>query len=89
MLDLVYSLKQQQPVDWLFQEIQDLTRIPEAVSTGFLIFAPGTDLVPPDVPEEGRGGSGRGLTGRGRHHLDACHLQDICPRLDSPLTTTD
>ena len=72
-------------LDWLFQEQGDLTRIPEAVSTGFLFFAPGTDLVTPDVPEEGGGGVGGGLTGRGRHHLDVCHLQNICPCLRSPL----
>ena len=62
--------------------MRDLTRIPEAVSTGFLIFAPGADLVPPDVPEEGGGGGGRGLAGRCGHHLDVCHLQDVRPRLE-------
>ena len=46
------------------QEIRDLTRIPEAVSTGFLIFAPGADLVALDVPEEGGGGVGGRLAGR-------------------------
>ena len=69
----------------MLQGMRDLTRIPEAVSAGFLIFAPGADLVPLDIPEEGGGGVGRSLTGRCSHHLDVCHLQDVRPRLQSSL----